>query len=99
MSPLPRNEYVDRLSRAKYAINPSEKEVFGLFIAEALTIGVPSIVSSHAAKALGAETAPLPELEGLDELVLVERARIRLWSEVVDELEVLYENVSGGSAV
>ncbi len=96
MPPLPRGDYVDRLTGARYAINPSEREAFGLFIAEALVIGVPSIVSANAAKALGAETNELPALEGLDELVLVERAEVRLWPDTVAELEELYESVAHG---
>jgi glycosyltransferase involved in cell wall biosynthesis len=41
----PRERYLELVSRARYAINPSKYEAFSIFIAEALAIGTPAIIS------------------------------------------------------
>ncbi|RLG74657.1 MAG: glycosyltransferase family 1 protein, partial [Thermoprotei archaeon] len=66
-------------SKARYAINPSRHEAFSIFAAEALAIGTPAIVSREIAENLEAETKPFHR-----ELVIVEKAPIRTWSEVVE---------------
>jgi len=42
---LPRQRYLETLANARYAINLSNKEAYSIFIAEALAIGTPAIVS------------------------------------------------------
>lgn len=49
---LTREGYLKFLANAKYAINPSFREAFSIFIAEALAIGVPVILSKVIIKAL-----------------------------------------------
>ena len=86
LKPLPRDEYLKLLSNTRYAINPSEREAFGLFTAEAMAIGVPVIGSIEVAKAIGAELK-----EKIGDLFLLDRIRVKSWSEVVKEyMEKLY---------
>jgi len=42
---LPRRKYLETLANARYAINLSDKEAYSIFIAEALAIGTPCLVS------------------------------------------------------
>ena len=51
LSPQPRNKYLELLSRARYAVNLSEKEAYSIFIAEALAMSAPAIVSKTLFKA------------------------------------------------
>ncbi len=82
LEPQPRGKYLELLSKARYAINLSKYEAYSVFIAEALAIGTPAIVSSEIAENLGAEVRPFNN----GELVLVERAPIKTWNEVIHVL-------------
>ena len=89
LEPQPREKYLELLSRAKYAINPSKHEAYSIFMAEALAIGIPAITSREIAENLGAETKPFNN----EELVLIEKAPIRTWNEAVHILlNKLYGN-------
>ena len=57
---LPRQKYLETLANARYAINLSSKEVYSIFVAEALAIGTPAIVSREIAENLEAETKVIP---------------------------------------
>ena len=88
LEPQPRDKYLELLSRARYAINPSKHEAYSIFTAEALVIGVPAIVSREIAENLEAESKPFD-----DELVLAVKAPIKTWNEVVQiYLDKLYKN-------
>jgi glycosyltransferase involved in cell wall biosynthesis len=78
---LPRTQYLELLSKAKYAMNPSEKEAFSIFIAEALAIGIPAIVSKEIAVNLDVDAGRV--LEG--ELVMVEKTRINTWGNILGQ--------------
>jgi len=78
IDPQPRETYLKMLSEARYAINPSRHEAFSIFIAEALAIGTPSIISREIAENIEAETKSFDK-----ELVITEKALIRTWSDVV----------------
>ncbi|MGC8988476.1 glycosyltransferase, partial [Infirmifilum sp.] len=78
---LPRTQYLELLAKAKYAINPSKKEAFSIFIAEAIAIGIPAIVSKEIAANLNVDDGRM--LEG--ELVMVEKARINTWGDILGE--------------
>jgi hypothetical protein len=69
------------LSKARYAINPNKREAFSIFIAEALAIGVPAIVSKEIAENLDVSGGRM--LEG--ELVIVEKAHINTWDNILGE--------------
>jgi glycosyltransferase involved in cell wall biosynthesis len=45
--PRQREKYLELISRARYAINPSRHGAFSMFTAEALAIGTPAIVSKE----------------------------------------------------
>jgi len=82
----PRQKYLELLSRARYAINPSKHEAFSIFTAEALAIGTPAIASKEIAENLEAETKPLAR-----DLVIAERAQIKTWNEIMQRyLHELY---------
>lgn len=85
MPPLPRDKYLELLSRAKMAINLSHDEAFSIFIAEALALGTPALVSSTIKRALGAKPTSTFEHRG-EVFFLVTRAPILVWSSVVDIL-------------
>jgi glycosyltransferase involved in cell wall biosynthesis len=74
----PREQYLELLSRARYAVNPSKHEAYSIFTAEALAIGTPAIVSREIAENLEAQAKPLTK-----DLVMVEKAPIKTWSEVL----------------
>ncbi len=82
LEPQPRDKYLELLSKARYAINPSKHEAYSIFIAEALAIGVPAITSKEIAENLEAKTKPFNN----EELVLIEKAPIRTWNEIVHTL-------------
>jgi glycosyltransferase involved in cell wall biosynthesis len=74
----PREKYLELVSRARYAINPSKQEAFSIFTAEALAIGTPAIVSKEIAENLEARARPL-----VKDLVVAEKAQIKTWDEVL----------------
>ncbi|RLE87482.1 MAG: glycosyltransferase family 1 protein [Thermoprotei archaeon] len=74
---LPRRKYLETLANARYAINLSNKEAYSIFIAEALAIRVPAMVSKEIAENLEAESNPFNE-----ELALVIKAPIKTWNEI-----------------
>ncbi len=78
---LPREEYLSAVAGARYAINLSEAEAYSVFIAEALAMGVPSIVSRAIAENLEAQGEAVAE-----GVYLVRKAEIKTWDEVVGEL-------------
>jgi hypothetical protein len=86
LEPQPREKYLELVSRARYAINPSKHEAFSTFTAEALTIGTPAIVSKEIAENLEAQIKPFTR-----DLVIAERAQIKTWNEVMQKyLRMLY---------
>jgi glycosyltransferase involved in cell wall biosynthesis len=75
------------LSEARYAINPSRHEAYSIFIAEALAIGTPSIITREIADNIEAETKSFDK-----ELVITEKAPINTWNEIVLKyMESLYQ--------
>ncbi|MEM3994264.1 MAG: glycosyltransferase [Thermofilum sp.] len=85
----PREEYLAALAGARYAVNLSRREAFSIFIAEALRIGVPSIVSPQIARALGAQC------EGyIEGYCVAARAEVRTWEELIGRYEELYDEAS-----
>lgn len=86
----PREEYLAALAGARYAVNLSRREAFSVFIAEALGMGVPSIVTPQIAKALGAEC------DGrVGEYCVAVRADVRTWDELIGKYEELYYEAAG----
>ncbi len=82
---LTRRDYLTLLAGARYAINLSARETFSVFVAEALTVGVPSIVSEVVAKALEAE------IDGrMGDAVVATKAAVRPWSELMPQYLKLY---------
>jgi glycosyltransferase involved in cell wall biosynthesis len=79
LEPQPRQKYLELVSRARYAINPSKHEAFSIFAAEALAIGAPAIVSKEIAENLGAPVKPLTK-----DLVIAEKAVVKTWNEVIE---------------
>jgi glycosyltransferase involved in cell wall biosynthesis len=75
----PREKYLELVSRARYAINPSKHEAFSIFTAEALAVGTPAIVSKEIAENLEAQAKPLAR-----DLVIAEKAQIKTWNEVIE---------------
>jgi glycosyltransferase involved in cell wall biosynthesis len=45
LDPQPRPDYLRLLAGARYAVNPSRQEVYSIFAAEALAMGVPTITT------------------------------------------------------
>jgi glycosyltransferase involved in cell wall biosynthesis len=86
LEPQPRQKYLEIVSRARYAINPSKHEAFSIFTAEALAIGTPAIVSKEIAENLEARARSL-----VRDLVIAEKAPIRTWNEILQlYLDILY---------
>jgi len=77
--PQPRERYLELVSKARYAINPSKHEAFSIFTAEALAVGTPAIISREIAENLKAEAKPL-----VRDLVIAEKAQIKTWNEVIE---------------
>ena len=77
LEPQPREKYLELVSKARYAINPSKYEAFSIFTAEAVAMGTPAIVSKEIAENLEAQAKTL-----IKDLVIVERAQIKTWNEV-----------------
>jgi glycosyltransferase involved in cell wall biosynthesis len=89
LEPQPRDKYLELLSKARYAVNPSRHEAYGIFIAEALAIGVPSIVSREIAENLNAEIQPFNK-----QLVVASKAPIETWANIIQlYLEKLYGGI------
>jgi glycosyltransferase involved in cell wall biosynthesis len=79
LKPQPREKYLELVSRARCAINPSKHEAFSIFTAEALAMGTPAIVSREIAENLEAQTKPL-----VRDLVVAEKVQIKTWNEVIE---------------
>jgi hypothetical protein len=78
LEPQPRERYLELVSRARYAINPSKHEAFSMFTAEALAMETPAIISREIAENLKAQAKPF-----VKDLVVVEKAPIKIWSEIL----------------
>jgi len=74
----PRQKYLELVSRARYAINPSKHEAFSIFVAEVLAMGAPATISKEIAENLEAQAKPL-----VRDLVIAEKAQIKTWNEIV----------------
>jgi glycosyltransferase involved in cell wall biosynthesis len=86
LEPQPREKYLELVSRARYAINPSKHEAFSIFTAEALAMGTPAIVSKEIAENLEAQAKPFTK-----DLVIAGKAQIKTWNEVIQKyLYALY---------
>jgi glycosyltransferase involved in cell wall biosynthesis len=77
LEPQPRERYLELVSRARYAINPSKHEAFSIFTAEALAIGTPAIISREIAENLEAQAKPF-----VKDLVIAGKAQIKTWNEI-----------------
>jgi glycosyltransferase involved in cell wall biosynthesis len=77
LEPQPRERYLELVSRARYAINPSKYEAFSIFTAEALAIGTPAIISREIAENLEAQAKPF-----VKDLVIAGKAQIKTWNEI-----------------
>jgi glycosyltransferase involved in cell wall biosynthesis len=80
LEPQPRGKYLELVSRARYAINPSKHEAFSIFAAEALAIGTPAIVSKEIAENLETQAKPFTK-----DFVIAEKAQIKTWNEVIQK--------------
>jgi glycosyltransferase involved in cell wall biosynthesis len=78
LEPQPREKYLELVSRARYAINPSKHEAFSIFTAEALAIGTPAITTKEVAENLEAQTKPFTR-----DLVIVEKVLTKTWNETL----------------
>jgi glycosyltransferase involved in cell wall biosynthesis len=78
IDPQPRETYLKMLSEARYAINLSRHEAYSIFIAEALAIGTPSMITREIAENIEAETKSFNK-----EFVITEKAHINTWNEIV----------------
>jgi len=86
LEPQPRGRYLELLSQARYAINPSRHEAFSIFIAEALAMRTPAITSKEIAENIKAIFKPFRE-----GLVIVIESSIKVWNEIVcNYLKELY---------
>jgi len=74
----PREEYLELVSRARYAVNPSKREAYSIFTAEALAMSTPAILSREIAENLETQAKPF-----VKDLVVVEKAPIKTWSEIL----------------
>ncbi|WP_229657601.1 glycosyltransferase family 4 protein [Thermocladium modestius] len=88
---LPRDEYLRTIASARYAINLSEAEAFSIFVAEAIAMGVPSIVSRIIAGNLNMRGEEIAS-----DALLVKNANIQVWNEVVEGFLGLYDEVMQG---
>jgi len=87
LEPQPREKYLELVSKARYAINPSKHEAYSIFIAEALAIGTPAIITKEIAENLNAETQQLNE-----QLVIATKAPIKTWTQTIQlYLKELYQ--------
>jgi 1,2-diacylglycerol 3-alpha-glucosyltransferase len=79
-----RHEYLRLLSGARYAANFSKMEAFSLFVAEALSIGVPVITTSDIASIYG--------IQHLGRLALLCGIRVKTWNELFYDFYDLYSS-------
>ena len=87
LEPQPREKYLELVSKARYAINPSKHEAYSIFIAETLAIGTPAIITKEIAENLNAETQQLNE-----QLVIATKAPIKTWAQTIQlYLKELYQ--------
>jgi glycosyltransferase involved in cell wall biosynthesis len=82
---LPRGEFLDLVAGARYAVNLSVMEAFSVFIAEALAMGVPSLVSDVVARALGAVV-----VGRLGGALVATGAPVKTWDELMPRFLKLY---------
>jgi len=68
------------LGRPRYVINLSRHEAFSIFSAEALAMGTPAVTSREVAESLEAVVKLFN-----NELVVVKKAPVKTWSEVVHQ--------------
>jgi 1,2-diacylglycerol 3-alpha-glucosyltransferase len=85
LDPQPRPDYLRLLAGARYAVNPSRQEAYSIFVAEALAMGVPAVVTPEVAENLAAEQKPLG-----DGLVVAVRAAAPAWRDVLQKYLDLY---------
>jgi glycosyltransferase involved in cell wall biosynthesis len=85
LDPLPRPDYLRLLAGARYAVNPSRQEAYSIFVAEALAMGVPAVVTPEVAENLAAERKPLG-----DSLVVAVHAAVPAWRDVLQKYLDLY---------
>jgi glycosyltransferase involved in cell wall biosynthesis len=85
LDPQPRPDYLRLLTGARYAVNPSRQETYSIFAAEALAMGVPTIVTPEVAENLAAEQRPF-----VDGLVVAVRAAVPTWRDVLPKYLSLY---------
>jgi glycosyltransferase involved in cell wall biosynthesis len=85
LDPQPRPDYLRLLTGARYAVNPSRQEAYSIFAAEALAMGVPTIVTPEVAENLAAEQRPF-----VDGLVVAVRAAVPTWRDVLPKYLSLY---------
>jgi glycosyltransferase involved in cell wall biosynthesis len=78
LEPQPREKYLELISRAMYAINPSKHEAYSIFTAEALAIGTPAITTKEVAENLEAQAKPFTK-----DLVVMEKTPIKTWNEAL----------------
>ena len=52
LNPQPCHHYLRLLAGARYAVNPSRKQAYSIFAAEALAMGVPAVVTPEVTKNL-----------------------------------------------
>jgi len=80
LDPQPRSDYLRLLAGARYAVNPSRQEAYSIFVAEALAMGVPAVVTPEVAENLAAERKPLG-----DSLVVAVHAAVPAWRDVLQK--------------
>ncbi len=85
LDPQPRPDYLRLLTGARYAVNPSKHEAYSIFVAEALAMGVPAVVTPEVAENLATEQKPLG-----DGLVVAVRAAVPAWRDVIQKYLRLY---------
>jgi len=85
LDPQPRPDYLRLLAGARYAVNPSKRETYSIFAAEALAMEVPAVVTPEVAENLAAEQKPLG-----DGLVVAVRAAVPAWRDVIQKYLRLY---------
>ncbi len=85
----PREKYLELIAGSRYAVNPSKHEAFSIFIAEALAIGTPAIVSEVIMRALQAKSVSVISL-GEEELLIARSPSISSWSVIVSKINRLY---------
>jgi glycosyltransferase involved in cell wall biosynthesis len=90
LDPQPRPDYLRLLEGARYAVNPSRRQAYSIFVAEALAMGVPAVVTPEVTKNLpdiscGIDKASTP-IKNYEEL-----ERVRSW--VLNDIEEIRKNL------